>query len=268
VVIRRRHLAAVATVALLFPPLVGGCDSILGIQEKDFSPDADGQADDATSDGTSVDGAPPVDAFSDGQGSPADAPADVTYASCAADGSTGAVCGPTTYGPWAACSYAAICDEGGSRTRPAMTPTCTAGACSTLTTTDTDTTACARVTDGTACDTGKACKAGACVCVPVCAGKNCGGDGCGGSCGSCSGGNHVCNSGVCSCTPTAGCVGGGDVGNVCGADDGCGGPCTCDTANGESCGSSGKCCHNPTWFCTTNGDCCSGSCSIGPNTCN
>jgi hypothetical protein len=264
VVIGPRRIAAPAAAALLWVLSAAGCDSILGIQEKDFSPDAAGEADDATTGGDVA----RLEASSDAQDSPVDASQDVTYPSCTTDGSTGAACGPTTYGAWTACSYAAICDDGGSRTRPAMTPTCSAGACSTVTATDTDTAGCARDTDGTSCDTGKACSAGVCVCVPACAGKSCGSDGCGGSCGSCSGGNHVCNSGVCSCTPTAGCVGGGNVGNVCAADDGCGGPCTCDTANGESCGTNGICCHNATWFCTTNGECCSGTCNIGPNTCN
>lgn len=56
------------------------------------------------------------------------------------------------------------------------------------------------------------------VCVPNCAGKACGNDGCGGICGKCSHG-FTCEptSGVCSCTPNC-------VGRLCGT-DGCGGAC-------------------------------------------
>jgi hypothetical protein len=45
-------------------------------------------------------------------------------------------------------------------------------------------------------------------CTPDCSGKNCGDDGCGGSCGTCSGG-QVCNSGTCEDPPA-----GGDFGNT------------------------------------------------------
>ena len=59
-----------------------------------------------------------------------------------------------------------------------------------------------------------------CVCVPFCDGKVCGSDGCGGSCGSCPGPQDVCLAGECACKPA--CT---DI--ECGA-DGCGGQCgTC-----------------------------------------
>jgi parallel beta-helix repeat protein len=63
-------------------------------------------------------------------------------------------------------------------------------------------------------------------CTPDCSGKNCGDDGCGGSCGTCSGG-QTCVSGVCTgCTPDC-------TGKNCG-DDGCGGSCgTC--SGGQIC---------------------------------
>jgi hypothetical protein len=252
--------------------LVSGCNSILGIEQKDY-PDAES---DASADATMVEEASADSPMVDDRGpdgpmtkdAAQDARADVTYPTCTVDGSTGEVCGPVSYGAWSTCSYAATCDDSGSRTRSVKTPTCSAGACSSVTTMATDTAGCMRNTDGTTCGTGMACTGQVCKCAPQCAGKNCGSDACGGSCGSCSGTNSMCNSGVCQCTPTAGCTGGGNVGNVCGPDDGCGGPCTCDTANGEMCGSNNKCCHVATWFCTTNGDCCSGSCNIGPNVCN
>jgi hypothetical protein len=60
---------------------------------------------------------------------------------------------------------------------------------------------------GSACDSGYECKNGACVvssvvpsCVPSCINKNCGDDGCGGTCGTCSDG-YTCNSlGTCKST--------------------------------------------------------------------
>lgn len=57
---------------------------------------------------------------------------------------------------------------------------------------------------------------GRCKCVADCTGRQCGDDGCGGSCGTCDGG--VCNAfGRCNCV-------GSCVGKTCG-DDGCGGSC-------------------------------------------
>jgi hypothetical protein len=63
-------------------------------------------------------------------------------------------------------------------------------------------------------------------CQPNCAGMDCGDDGCGGSCGSCSWGQTCSWSGHCECTPNCG-------GSRCG-DDGCGGSC-------GSCGSHEEC---------------------------
>lgn len=79
------------------------------------------------------------------------------------------------------------------------------------------------------CPPGKHCEYGVCVpdCVPVCVGKECGPDGCGGSCGTCPAGKH-CDHGACvpDCVPVC-------VGKECGP-DGCGGSCgTCD--EGEVC---------------------------------
>lgn len=74
-------------------------------------------------------------------------------------------------------------------------------------------------------------------CTPNCAGRVCGTDGCGGSCGSCATGTSCNASGTCvACTPNC-------AGRLCG-DDGCGGSCgacplgeVCMTATG-SCGTS------------------------------
>jgi hypothetical protein len=56
-------------------------------------------------------------------------------------------------------------------------------------------------------------------CLPSCADKQCGDDGCGGICGSCAEESPFCNDGTCSsdCTPVC-------FGKECG-DDGCGGTC-------------------------------------------
>jgi hypothetical protein len=70
------------------------------------------------------------------------------------------------------------------------------------------------------CGVGELCTEGQCVCQPKCQGKTCGPDGCGGNCGTCAP-NIACNDGNCACFPACN-------GKDCGA-DGCGGTCgTCD----------------------------------------
>jgi hypothetical protein len=99
----------------------------------------------------------------------------------------------------------------------------------------------------TACATGQACIDGTCVssCVPDCTDRECGDDGCGGSCGSC-GSNEECDDGTCvsSCVPDC-------TGKACGASDGCDGICL-----DGFCGSNEVClagvCHRQ---CLTDGDC-------------
>ncbi len=83
------------------------------------------------------------------------------------------------------------------------------------------------------CTSGQQCKNGKCVaCTPNCSGKQCGDDGCGGSCGSCST-NETCKNGKCEpkCTPNC-------SGKQCG-DDGCGGSCGSCPANHDCI--NGKC---------------------------
>jgi hypothetical protein len=73
-----------------------------------------------------------------------------------------------------------------------------------------------------------------CSCTPSCSGKQCGSDGCGGTCGTCAAGQTCSASGQCgaSCTPSC-------SGKQCGS-DGCGGTCgTC--AAGQTCSASGQC---------------------------
>lgn len=75
------------------------------------------------------------------------------------------------------------------------------------------------------CGVGLICNSGMCVpCEPFCEGVQCGSDGCGGTCGSCSGAD-VCISGSCVvCEPDC-------EGKTCGS-DGCGGVCGyCEGAN-------------------------------------
>ncbi len=92
--------------------------------------------------------------------------------------------------------------------------------------------------DGAVCRTSRSCcgtsgKNGVCVeesgakfgvcCTPDCTGKECGDDGCGGSCGTCTapqtcGGGGTVN--VCGCTPRTTCPAGDNCGSV---PDGCGG---------------------------------------------
>jgi hypothetical protein len=86
---------------------------------------------------------------------------------------------------------------------------------------------CGQCPGGYACD-----PFGSCLCQPQCAGKVCGNDGCGGSCGTCPAGN-VCNyQGKCVCMPQC-------DGKECGS-DGCGGTCgTCPP--GLACSPAGIC---------------------------
>ncbi|MBM4372776.1 MAG: thrombospondin type 3 repeat-containing protein, partial [Deltaproteobacteria bacterium] len=110
------------------------------------------------------------------------------------------------------------------------------------------------------CPGGSTCTAGKCTCVPDCTGKQCGSDGCGGSCGSCPP-SYACQDGTCVCLPQC-------QGKECGA-NGCGGSCgTCPPGHlcqagwcicqpscvGKQCGSDG-----------CGGDC--GTCAVG-YTCN
>lgn len=95
-------------------------------------------------------------------------------------------------------------------------------------------------------------------CTPNCAGRSCGPDGCGGVCGTCSGG-QTCSDGVCrstTCTPS--CSG-------CGGPNGCGGICGC--AGGQTC-SGGRCVTSCTpncsgLVCGSNG--CGGTCGTCPS---
>jgi len=110
---------------------------------------------------------------------------------------------------------------------------------------------CGTCTGTDVCDAG-----GVCQCVPECTGKSCGDDGCGGSCGDCAV-NETCDAGgQCQCVPEC-------TGKTCG-DDGCGGSCG-DCAVNEACDAGGQCQCVPE--CTgkiCGGDGCGGSCGTCP----
>jgi hypothetical protein len=85
------------------------------------------------------------------------------------------------------------------------------------------------------------------ACVRVCAGRDCGDDGCGGSCGTCSTlAAPACNTvlGVCQATCTPACAG-----RTCG-DDGCGGTCGA-CSEGGACNGAGVCVPDA-WTCQAN----------------
>lgn len=103
------------------------------------------------------------------------------------------------------------------------------------------------------CDSG-----GICQCAPSCVGKDCGDDGCGGSCGEC-GTFDTCVNAFCeACVPSC-------DGKTCG-DDGCGGDCGSCVGN-ETCSAAGAC-ECPNSVCTTGGCCDAGQvCSAAEACC-
>jgi len=107
------------------------------------------------------------------------------------------------------------------------------------------------------CTGGLQCYQDQCVsCIPDCISKQCGDDGCGGTCGTCAGG-YVCEAGGCEVPCVADCEG-----RVCG-DDGCGGTCGSCSAP-DTCNDAGKCIAPCAPSCAAEGACgddgCGGSC--------
>jgi len=126
-----------------------------------------------------------------------------------------------------ACAGGEVCNEG--RCAGSCTPELTdcAGACVDLQTDEAHCGGC-----GLPCGAGESCIGGACLCIPACAGRECGSDGCGGSCGSCPAGWSCEPSGDCVCRPAC-------AGRECGP-DGCGGSCG-SCASGWTCTGTGVC---------------------------
>jgi len=95
-------------------------------------------------------------------------------------------------------------------------------------------------TCGTCAGTENCTAAGACVpggtCSPDCTGKQCGSDGCAGSCGTCGAGTSCNATGQCACVPQC-------TGRTCGP-DGCGGTCGA-CAMGPLCNGLGPCTCGP-----------------------
>lgn len=92
------------------------------------------------------------------------------------------------------------------------------------------------------------CSSGTCVCEPQCGGKECGDNGCNGSCGSCTGGTKCSNTFECvECTATSDCR----SSNPCQRGTCSGGSCSFAPVNGGRCEGTGTC---------RNGTCCQGSC--------
>jgi hypothetical protein len=89
------------------------------------------------------------------------------------------------------------------------------------------------------CSSGQHCEDHSCVvdaCTPDCSGKQCGANGCGGTCGTCDAGMTCSAAGTCMCEPNC-------QGKQCGA-NGCGGTCgTCDS--GMTCSAAGTCMCEP-----------------------
>ncbi len=111
--------------------------------------------------------------------------------------------------------------------------------------------------NGTSCGNGgRICQAGTC-CTPNCSGKQCGTDGCNGSCGSCTGGK-TCQSGQCVCAPdnTTACSG-----KQCGtAVNNCGSTVSCGNCGGGQTCQNGQCvtaCKTPGQTCQEDNQCCS-----------
>ena len=78
------------------------------------------------------------------------------------------------------------------------------------------------------CEDGKECSDGVCMCVPNCDGDVCGSGGCEdnpNACGTCEGDQEECQDGKCVCVPSC-------EGKACG-EDGCGNPNACGTCEGE-----------------------------------
>lgn len=63
----------------------------------------------------------------------------------------GATCGAATLGTWGACSFAGVCAQSGTRTRDNVALVCQDGGCAQVTAVESDSSGCARPTDGKSC---------------------------------------------------------------------------------------------------------------------
>ncbi|MEM7608505.1 MAG: hypothetical protein AAF411_24390 [Myxococcota bacterium] len=73
----------------------------------------------------------------------------------------GTSCGSVSFGPYSACGgFTSTCDQTGTQSRDRRAPTCNAGGCATVTTSESR--SCTRNTNGVSCGTGRACSGGSC----------------------------------------------------------------------------------------------------------
>ncbi len=128
---------------------------------------------------------------------------------------------------------------------------------------------CAACAADCGCACGQACVAGACT-FTACDGKECGPDGCGGSCGACAD-HHACHEGVCDYVPWCGdgTCDAGETCATCAADCGCacgeacvGGGCAFTACDGKACGSDG--CDGSCGSCAEHHACEAGVCVYEP----
>ncbi|MBN1772849.1 MAG: hypothetical protein JXB32_16380 [Deltaproteobacteria bacterium] len=167
----------------------------------------------------------------------------------------------------AACPAGEVCNEGHCAGSCVTGLTDCGGACVDLQTDEAHCGSCGRT-----CGAAEECVDGGCVCVPSCTGRECGPDGCGGTCPpGCTGGAGCRADGTCECVPSC-------TGRECGP-DGCGGTCPPGCSGGWICGAAGRCecagtpcgslCCYGGQVCT-GGTCCTPACAgreCGPDGC-
>ncbi len=180
---------------------------------------------------------------------------------------TGRVCGPDGCG--GACGQCAgdeRCDAVGVCVAASCEPDCTGRACG-------PDPSCGLPCGE--CPSGYTCLDGACLCVPLCADRACGADGCGGSCGECTSGEACDAAGQCvttACVPDC-------TGRECGPDPVCGvgcgqcaagytcevGRCNCEPLCGDrECGPDVRC-GTSCGSCPPGEACAVGRCVCGPD---
>lgn len=94
---------------------------------------------------------------------------DATETQSCVPATNGRSCGDTTFGQYTSCSYPLACSTSGTRTRTRVDPVCTNGTCTSVQTTETDSTGCARATTGTSCGTTQMGPWGECGYTDACA---------------------------------------------------------------------------------------------------
>jgi hypothetical protein len=140
-------------------------------------------------------------------------------------------CGTTTYGAWGACGgFASTCDTTGTQSRKVTKYACSAGACATSTSSQSQ--SCTRkVANGTSCGGSNYCCGGSCVAKS--SNSHCG------ACGVVCSNGHSCGSPVsgqwdCHCTSNSECVGDGYGSGATCYTDSTGSYCNCQCPGGAA----------------------------------